>query len=813
MDAQQEIRSSDVAVVGLACRFPGSPTAERFWENLEAGADTVTIFSDEELLAEGVAPELLRDPQYVKAGQILPGVDLFDADLFKITSDEAEILDPQQRFFLECAVEALENAGYDPAGFAGAIGVYAGVGMNTYLLRNLGERYRAASPMDRYRLMLAGDKDYLTTRLSYKMNLRGPSVTVNTACSTSLVAVHMACLGLQSGECDMALAGAAHIRIPQIEGYLFQPGMIFSPDGHCRAFDANAQGTVLGNGVGVVVLRRLEDAIADGDWVHAVIKGSAVNNDGARKASYTAPSVEGQAAAIREALALAGCDPSTISHVEAHGTGTPLGDPVEFAALLRAFGAIAGRGRCALGSVKTNVGHLDVAAGMAGLIKTILMLQRKRLVPSLYFETPNPEIAIEGSPFYVNTTAKEWSANGAPRRAGVSSFGIGGTNAHVVLEEPAARQPRPSARSRHLLLLSARSAPALRKTAQELSRRLKYDETLELADVAYTLAVGRRHYPHRLALVCSDKRDAAFALALGDRERLLSGHAEREPRQAAFVFRDGISTAAQCELASVLISWGVPLGACAGSGSGAVAAGALAGCFPHAAAPDLSHPSFSPPRIPLWTDAAGWMSPERAVDPATWTVRSPSDVPTPALNEYVPVEIDPEAGPESLLSAVARLWVGGADLDWPAFYRGERRRRTPLPARPFEPKRHWIDHPERPQAAILRVQPRLREQIESAPDPIRAQIVVAFIQREIARILGSDDDVPEATANLFDLGIDSLILIEVAATLSTELGGPVLPAAFVDHFTIRSFSEHLLVTMGYERGARGAASARVSVVS
>jgi len=748
VNAQQEMRSSDVAVIGLACRFPGSPTAERFWENLEAGRDTATIFSDEELLAEGVAPELLRDPHYVKAGQILPDVDLFDADLFRITGDEAEILDPQQRFFLECAVEALEHAGYDPERFAGAVGVYAGVGMNTYLLRNLGERYRTGSTLDRYRLMLAGDKDYLTTRLSYKLNLRGPSVSVNTACSTSLVAVHMACLGLQSGECDMALAGAAHIKIPQAEGYPYQPGMIFSPDGHCRAFDANARGTVLGNGVGVVVLKRLEDAVADGDWVHAVIKGSAINNDGARKASYTAPSVEGQAAAITEALALAGCDPSTISHVEAHGTGTPLGDPVEFAALLRAFGDDAGRGQCALGSVKTNVGHLDVAAGMAGLIKTILMLQHRRLVPSLHYETPNPEIRLTGSPFYVNTTTKEWSTNGSPRRAGVSSFGIGGTNAHVVLEEAAPRLPLPSARNRQLLLLSARSAAALRKTAQDLSRRLRYDETLELADVAYTLAVGRHHYAHRLALVCSDNRDAALTLALGDRERLLAGDPESEPRKATFVFRDGISAGEQQELASVLLSWGVPPAAFVGSGT-----------------------------------------------------------------DSISIEIDPAAGPDSLLSAVGLLWAKGADVDWTAVYRGERRGRTPLPARPFERKRYWVDPPERQQAAIHRVQPRLREQIESAVDPMRPQIVVAFVQREIGRILGSDSDVPDAAANLFDLGIDSLILIEVAATLSTELGQPVLPASFVDHFTIRSFSEHLLATIGYARGARGVSSARISVVS
>jgi len=699
VSAQPTTSSSDIAVVGMACRFPGAPNVERFWENLEAGRESITFFSNDELLAAGVAPEVVDDPFYVKAGPILPDVESFDADFFRITGDEAEILDPQQRIFLECAVEAFENAGYDPERFRGAVGVYAGVGLNTYLLRNLGERYRAGSPVERYRLMLAGDKDYLTTRLSYKLNLRGPSVSVNTACSTSLVAVNMACLALQSGECDMAIAGAAHVKVPQAEGYLFQPGLIFSPDGHCRAFDANAAGTVLGNGAGVVVLKRLDDALADGDWIQAVIRGSAINNDGARKASFTAPSVEGQAAAIREAIAMSGCDPATISYVEAHGTGTPLGDPIEFEALTRAFDGVEGRTRCAIGSVKTNIGHLDVAAGMAGLIKTILMLQHKRLVPSLHYERPNPAIAVEESPFYVATESQEWISDGSPRRAGVSSFGIGGTNAHLVLEEPPARVPTFSAREEHLLLLSARSAPALEKTAQELARRLRYDSSLDVADVAYTLAVGRRHDPYRLALICRDSRDAALTLALADRRRIITGRAEETPHDA-----------------------------------------------------------------------------------------SP-----------VPAE----------LATAALLWAGGAEFDWDAFHGSERRQRVPLPARPFERKRYWIDPPDRQAIAIRAARPKLREQVDRAGDPQRTQLLISFIQQEIARILGSDDAIPQATANLFELGIDSLILIEVAATLSAELDYAVLPAAFIDHFTIRTFAEYLLQTMGMERGTR---SADVTVV-
>jgi phthiocerol/phenolphthiocerol synthesis type-I polyketide synthase E len=848
VEQQLQIRSCDIAVVGMACRFPGAPTVEKFWENLAEGRDTATIFSDEELLAEGVAPELLEDPRYVKSGQILLDIDLFDADLFKITSDEAEILDPQQRLFLECALEALENSGYEPEGFPSAIGVYAGAGMNTYLLRNLGERYRGGSPLDRYRLMLAGDKDFLSTRVSYKLNLRGPSVNVNTACSTSLVAVHMACLGLLSGECDMALAGAAHIQTPQVEGYLFQEGMIFSPDGRCRAFDAKAQGTVVGNGVGVVVLKRLEDAAEQADWIHAVIKGSAINNDGALKASYAAPSVQGQASAIAEAQSLAGCEPATISYIEAHGTGTALGDPVEVAALKQAFAGVARRGGCAIGSVKTNVGHLDVAAGMAGLIKTCLMLQRKRLVPSLYFETPNPEIGLDDSPFYINTALKEWETDGSSRRAGVSSFGIGGTNAHLILEEAAARKPVSSSRSWQLLLLSARSVTALEKTAQELARHLKHHPELELADVAYTLALGRRHYAHRLALACRDAHDAALTLALADEERLLAGRVEDEPRQAVFVFRQGLrgirpwadelyrelpafreairdaaaalgsnvtelletggttaAIAGQYALASLLTSWNIRPAAIIAFGAGNLAAGCLAGCFPLGAAPGLS---LAPPRIPLWSDAQGWITAGLAVDRATWKIGEEEPGAAGPLLDHtrlLPLEVDPTAGLESLLRSLGRLWTSGVEIDWRAFNGGDSGRRVPLPARPFERKRYWVDLPGRQPAAARKPVPKLRQQVEGADEPARIQIVAGFIQREIARILGTgENQLPDPSANLFDLGIDSLILIEVAAKLSTEMERPVSPSAFVDHFTICTFAVNLLATLGYANGARRA---------
>ena len=521
------VGDSDIAIIGMMGRFPGANTVKTFWEKLKNQQDTVTFFSDEELADTGVMPDSIQHPNYVKANQILPEIEMFDADFFQITKKEAEIIDPQQRIFLECAYEALENAGYNPEVYDGIIGVYVGIGMNTYALDNLSQKYKDASSVERYQLMLANDKDYLATRISYKLNLKGPSMNINTACSTSLVAIHMACLSLLNGECDMALTGSASIRVPQIAGYLHQEGMIFSPDGHCRAFDAKAQGTVLGDGVGVVILKRISDALADGDTIHAVIKGSAINNDGSLKAGYTAPSFEGQQSVITEAQAISGIDAETITYVEAHGTGTNLGDPVEIAALTEAFRKqTKKRGFCAIGSVKTNIGHLDAAAGMAGMIKTVLMLKNKTLVPSLHYESPNSDIDFENSPFFVQTHVEEWKANGNPRRAGVSAFGIGGTNSHIVLEEAPQTSHVPQARQAELLILSAKTESALDQITNNLAKYLKQNPQLNLGNVAYTLSIGRKSYPYRKILVCKDIKDAALTLALSDENRVFAKQAQ-----------------------------------------------------------------------------------------------------------------------------------------------------------------------------------------------------------------------------------------------------------------------------------------------
>ena len=527
--------SGEVAIIGLAGRFPGAMNVGELWQILRSGTEAIKVFSDEELA--DVDPELRNDPRYVRARGVLAEAESFDAAFFGLTPREAEVMDPQHRLFLECAWEALEDAGYNTARDGGRIGLFAGVGMNSYLL-HAGEETLAAAAGS-YQAFISNDKDFVPTRASYKLNLRGPSVNVQTACSSSLVAVHLACQSLAAGESDMALAGGVTVRVPQHRGYVYEPGAILSPDGHCRAFDARAGGTVLGNGLGLVVLKPLAAARRDGDHVWAVIKGSAINNDGADKIGYTAPSVTGQAGVVAEALEAAGVSADSISYVEAHGTGTALGDPIEVEALRQAFGQAPadpgkGRTRCALGSVKTNLGHLDTAAGIAGLIKTVLMLHHRELVPSLHFEAPNPKLPLAGGPFYVNTQHRAWESEGQPRRAGVSSFGIGGTNAHVVLEE-APPPPAPAASRPHqLLTLSARTPRALERMTDGLAAHLR-DQRPALADVAHTLGVGRREFEQRRFLVADDLDDAIVQLEQRDPEKVRSKTAAA-PRPVAYLF-------------------------------------------------------------------------------------------------------------------------------------------------------------------------------------------------------------------------------------------------------------------------------------
>jgi amino acid adenylation domain-containing protein len=518
----------EIAVVGLAGRFPGARSVEDLWRNLLAGVESVVRFTDEELLAAGVPREDLENPRYVKAGAVIEDADLLDAEFFGLTPREAELIDPQHRLFLECAWEALESAGYDPPNYGRPIGVYAGASLSLYALLNaLSSRGR----LDALGGLLGADKDHLSTLVSWKLNLSGPSLAVQSACSTSLVAVHLAVQGLLGGECDMALAGGVSIRFPQRAGYGWTEGGIVSPDGHCRAFDAEAGGTVFGSGVGVVALKRLEDALADGDPIHAVIKGSAINNDGAGRMSYTAPVMEGQARVIKAAQIMAEVEPGSIGYVEAHGTGTSLGDPIEVSALTQVFRAGTDRrGFCALGSVKPNVGHLNAAAGITGFIKAVLALERRAIPPTLHFTQPNPQIDLASSPFFVNAEPLAWETADGPRRAAVSSFGMGGTNAHVILEEapePASTTP---SRASQMLVLSARTASALEAATDRLAGYLAAHPEADLADVSHTLHVGRHGFVQRRVALAGSRQEAVRILTERDPRRLLTAvKGDREP--------------------------------------------------------------------------------------------------------------------------------------------------------------------------------------------------------------------------------------------------------------------------------------------
>jgi len=537
--ASNYLNGSEIAIIGLTGRFPGAKNIDEFWENLQNGVESISFFSDEELLSSGISSSIFNDPYYVKARALLEDPELFDAAFFGFNPREAEITDPQHRLFLECAWEALESAGYDSQTYKGAVGVYGGSSLSSYLL-NIYLNQNLVNSIDPQQLTIAANKDYLTTRVSYKLNLQGPSYAVQTACSTSLVAVHLACQSLLNGECDIALAGGVAINAERKAGYLYTEGGIASPDGHCRAFDARAKGAVGGEGVGIVVLKRLEDALKDRDTIHAVIKGSAINNDGSLKVSYTAPRIDTQAKAIRTAQIVAEVEPETITYIEAHGTGTALGDPIEIAALTQAFQISTQKtGFCAIGSVKTNIGHLDTAAGVTGLIKTVLALKHKQIPPSLHFTSPNPEIDFANSPFYVNTTLTEWQSNGTPRRAGVSSFGLGGTNAHVILEEAPVVEASSPSRPWQLLLLSCKTSSALETATTNLANYFREHPDLKLADAAYTLQVGRRTFDYRRAVVCGDIQDAVNALQ--DPKRVLTSTQKTQERPVAFMF-SGLGT-------------------------------------------------------------------------------------------------------------------------------------------------------------------------------------------------------------------------------------------------------------------------------
>ena len=806
-DLIQSPVADGIAIVGMSGRFPGARNLSEFWNNLRNGVESISYFSDTELAASGADPRITRHADFVNAGGILDDVELFDAAFFGFNPREAETLDPQQRLLLECAWQAMEDAGYDPERCAVPVGVFAGSAMSSYLFNLLAKPGHRELAGD-FLTFTGNDKDFLTTRISYKLNLRGPSIAVQTACSTSLVAVAMACDSLLAHQCDMALAGGVAIRVPQKAGYVFQEGQLFSRDGHTRSFDAAASGTLFSNGLGLVVLKRVADALEDGDCIRAVIRGAAVNNDGSGKVGYAAPGLDAQAQVVAMAHALAEVDPRTISYVEAHGTATPMGDPIEVAALTKAFRASTqDRGFCALGSVKSNVGHLDTASGVAALMKTVLSLEHREIPPTINFSRANPAIDFAASPFYVNTQLSAWKPGPTPRRAGVHSFGIGGTNAHVVVEEAPAVKSLASARTRHLLVLSARSKTALQAAAGNLAEYFQRHPHANLADVSYTSQIGRREFTQRQVLVCSDAQDAERALTLLDSQRVLAGARAPNERSMAFLFpgldaqpvklrseiyrteptfrqhvdeccellrsrvgfdlretldslcADATSAEqrlAQTEaaeltlfvfeyaLAKLWIEWGIKPQVMVGQGAGEFVAACLAGVFslPDAlsllselrgngsliAGAAIQKVRPRPPQIPFVSSVTGtWITEAEATDQNYWRqVRQSSrfseglacilkasdrtlvevgpSLPSAGIEELYSVKLpghsiisslphrDANASDEeALLSALGRLWLRGAKVDWRGFWKHEKRRRVPLPTYAFDRKRYWVD--------------------------------------------------------------------------------------------------------------------------
>ena len=534
MSDSKEDYIDKIAVIGMDCRFPGADNVEEFWTNLANGVDSISSFSEEELRDSGVAEFTFKKDNFVNAKGIIEGVDLFDAEFFEMSPMEAVMLDPQQRVFLECAWKALESAGYNGDKYKGRISVYAGVDANTYMVNNLYSNKEALSNNGDMQFIMS-DKDYLSTRVSYKLNLRGPSFTVQSACSSSMVSLHLASESLLSEESDIALIGGVSITFPLKSGFLHEDGGIISPEGRCKPFDKEANGTIYGNGVGVLVLKRLEDAVNDGDTIHAVICGTAVDNDGSLKVGYTAPSVSGQCAVINEALSISGVEADTIGYIETHGTGTKLGDSIEFEALNRVYKKLTTRKNfCALGSVKSNIGHLSTAAGVASLIKTIMCLKKKKIPPTLHYQSPNPSMDFANSPFFINTELIDWHEDKHPRRAGVSCFGLGGTNVHVILEEaPKIERAEPD-KEYNIVPISAKSEQALDCAVANLLAYSKENKGTPLADISYTLQEGRKDFAYRKSLVC--KSTAELISILEENKEIVANYHQEVRSNVAFMF-------------------------------------------------------------------------------------------------------------------------------------------------------------------------------------------------------------------------------------------------------------------------------------
>jgi amino acid adenylation domain-containing protein len=813
------------AIVGMSGRFPGARNIEQFWSNLCKGVESVEFASSDGGRARS---PLAQHPRHVPAYAAAPDFDRFDATFFGYSRNDAAIIDPQHRVFLECAWEVLEAAGYDADTYEGRVGVFASASLNVYLLRNILGNPTVNEQFSLFQVLFGNDKDFLASRVSYKLNLRGPSITVQTACSSSLVAVDLACQSLGLYQCDMALAGGVSFHDPLREGYLHEEEGILSRDGHCRAFDALATGTLMGSGAGIVVLKRLDDALRDGDHVHAVVRGGAVNNDGARKVGYSAPGVEGQAEVIIEAHAIAGVEAASIGYVEAHGTGTHLGDPIEVAALTQAFRAKTERKTfCALGSVKSNIGHLDAAAGITGLIKAALTVREGKIPPSVNFETPNPELALAESPFYVNTRLLEWPDTGSVRRAAVSSFGIGGTNAHVVLEEPPRTQSRNATDALKILPLSANSEDALADACRNLHNYFESNPKVNLDDVAYTLQVGRKHFAYRRTVLCRSVHEALhklreapdqsnsahIAIDRGARVALVIGDASASPPSVLAALRADphcqveidrwigaidsqasmTAAAGLYALAKLWLKWGICPAVTTGVGFGQPVADLLAGrCS--------------------WEQALELLR-QRDVSTSRATELSGSFDTVLVLGPYVPDELAfSSSGPRTVIAcfdeltenapgasaignAVTRtlgaLWLRGVPIRWTAVHEGAGCRRLPLPTYPFRRERHWIDP---------YITAPFERTVPSSPATESSDLTARFtsILGHIARV---DPLQIDLSRSFFQSNLDSLSLMQLGVQIETQLGYAITFRQIADLDSPRALLEHLRAQLAPPREA------------
>ncbi|HET6210716.1 MAG TPA: polyketide synthase, partial [Jatrophihabitans sp.] len=636
--------ASAIAIIGMSGRFPGAGTVNELWQNLLDGVPGIREFTDEELVAAGIEPGELADPKYVRIGGSVADTDRFDASVFGINPREAETMDPQHRLFLECSWEALEIAGYCPTEMPGQVGIFAGCGFPDYIVRNM--EHLAGEPGGALLLAVGNERDSLASLVSYKLGLRGPAIGVQTFCSTSMVSVHLACQSLLTYECDVAIAGGAYIPLPQPSGYVHVPGGIMSPDGKVRSFDAEANGTVMGSGVGAVALKRMDEALADGDLIHAVILGSAVNNDGRVRAGYTAPGVDGEAQVMELALGVAGVKTESIGYLECHATATTLGDSIELSAIGRVFNADR-ETPCVLGSLKPSLGHLDRASGVTGLIRAALNVKHGLLPATPNYRNPNPALATALDRFTVLTEHQPWPEQAGPRRAGVNSFGLGGTNAHVVLEQPPAQPERPHRAGPYLLTFSAVDDKALTAVSERLSAHLAAHPELELADVAFTLQVSRGGFALRRAVVCTDHEDAIAALA--DPDRWITAKTQRRNPKVQLVAADA-PAGWQAELAEAVAEL---RGTAVAEDTMAALADALA-----TLGVQLAHDS---------SEAIEQIAIEPAAEPTAG-----------------------QSGREWLLATLARLWQAGSSIDWAALHHGNGRR-VELPTYAFQRRRYWVE--------------------------------------------------------------------------------------------------------------------------